>query len=272
MATINKKANQALSAAGEAFAGALKVRLSIKPDQIERLARRVRGRRGIVNLETATKRAQDIPQSIRNTGQSGNWLEHVDNGHRRSVKANPDRVNHASNQAWEDRTLNRSTGSGRKPPGYWKEHNRAAVNKTTQRILRKAAVRQVGQAALMGAVIEAPLAILEETMAVRRGEKTAGEALRDGGLKVAGAGAMGAVGGGVAFAIGAAGFTVAAPVAVALGTCGAAAMAVGTTRRVLTALRPRRKVLALPPATALPAFQPELRASELDPCVLAGVG
>lgn len=113
-------------------------------------------------------------------------------------------------------------------------------------------LRAAGRGATAAAVLEAPVALIEETLAVRRGHKTLEQAALAAGGKVGVAAIGGGLGAGLAWGLSAMGVgTALAPVAPALLLAG------GATVVISTGLRLREAFVAQPPPALAPQAPPE---------------
>jgi hypothetical protein len=113
-------------------------------------------------------------------------------------------------------------------------------------------LRAASRGAAAAALIEAPVALIEETLAVRRGRKTPQQAALAAGGKVGVAAIGGGLGAGLAWGLGAIGVGAAlAPVAPTLLLAG------GATVLISTGLRLREAFAAAAPAALAPQAPPE---------------
>jgi hypothetical protein len=215
------------------------VAVSMKPQSIHQLAKGLRGLRGVESIHAAVSRANTIPAPIRNLGLASEWRKPLHNGHIEPVSLNPRLASDPSNQTWEIGKNNLRTGNRPKSSDYWRENGRQ-LGRHTARVLAKDAFRKAGAGFLWGALLEAPIALLEEAQSVRRGEKTTRGAFMSGGKKTLVSGGVGALSGLTAWGLTAAGITVSSAVILPLSIVGGSAYLVGSSLRVWKALKGER--------------------------------
>ncbi|MEB3255969.1 MAG: hypothetical protein VKJ05_06235 [Synechococcaceae cyanobacterium] len=117
-------------------------------------------------------------------------------------------------------------------------------------------LRAMGRGAAAAALLEVPVAVIEESLAVRRGRKSPEEAALAAGAKVGAAAVGGGVGAGLAYGLGTLGVgTLLSPVAPVLLLVG------GTTLLLSTGLRLQAALSADPPR---PALHPEAPSPFID--------
>jgi hypothetical protein len=120
-------------------------------------------------------------------------------------------------------------------------------------------LRAVGRGAAAAALLEVPVALIEETLAVHQGRKSPEQAARSAGAKVGAAALGGGIGAGVAYGLGAIGVgTLLAPIAPALLLAGGATVVLSTSLRLQAAFSagPARPVLEPQPAPAFLDLEP----------------
>jgi len=188
---------------------------AIRPNAIGTTARQLIGRRGITRIATAKVRAGSIPSSVRRVGMSRQWLKGVDNGHVRPVATFAKGKNWASNQRWEVASLNRGTGAGRKPVGYWQQ-NVYLLRIHTVKTVACGSLRAAGYGVVFAAAIETPFTVYRQCRQMQAG-KLAFDAVVDGGKEVGRAAAIGGVVSGASFTL-AAGVGLAPAVAIISGS------------------------------------------------------
>lgn len=212
---------------------------SVNPQSLHQVAKGLKGLRGVVSIHAAVSRANTIPSPIRNLGLASEWRKPLHNGHIEPVSLNPGLASEPSNQTWEIGKNNLRTGNRPKSSRYWRDNGRQ-LGRHTARVLAKDAFKKAGAGFLWGALLEAPIALLEEVQSVRRGEKTARGALMSGGKKTLFSGGIGALGGLTAWGFAAAGVTLSSAIVLPLSIVGGGAYAAGSGFRVWNALRRER--------------------------------
>jgi len=128
---------------------------------------------------------------------------------------------------------------------------RARVSRSGLR-LASGGLRTIGRGAAAAALLEAPVAVIEETLAVRRGWKTPQQAALAAGAKVGVAAVGGGIGAGLAYGLGVLGVgSLLAPVAPVLLLAGGATVVMSTglrLRAAFTAGAERQALTPEPPA------------------------
>lgn len=115
-------------------------------------------------------------------------------------------------------------------------------------------LRAVGRGAAAAVLLEAPVALIEETLAVQQGRKSPEQAARAAGAKVGAAAVGGGVGAGLAYGLGAIGVgSLLAPIAPVLLLAGGATLVLSTGLRLQAAFSAGQARPALAPQPA-PAF------------------
>lgn len=120
-------------------------------------------------------------------------------------------------------------------------------------------LRAVGRGAAAAALLEVPVAVIEETLAVRQGRKSPEEAARAAGAKVGAAALGGGIGAGLAYGLGAVGVgSLMAPIAPALLLAGGATVLLSSGLRLRAAFNagPARFAIAPEPAPAFLDLEP----------------
>ncbi|MEB3169825.1 MAG: hypothetical protein VKK43_00475 [Synechococcaceae cyanobacterium] len=120
-------------------------------------------------------------------------------------------------------------------------------------------LRAVGRGAAAAALLEVPVALIEETLAVQQGRKSPEQAVRAAGAKVGAAALGGGVGAGLAYGLGAIGVgSLLAPLAPALLLAGGATVVLSTGLRLQAAFSagPGRPALTPEPAQAFLDLEP----------------
>ena len=142
---------------------------------------------------------ETIPHTIRNLGQENVWryLDGKDASHIQSVHNAPSLARDNSNLVWESSDINRARGSENIMPG---EISRAQAANTfdVSAILFRECLETAGMTALWAALLEAPVAAIENHLDYQRGKKIGDEAVKDAAKAVA---SRAAVGGAVGFAV-----------------------------------------------------------------------
>jgi hypothetical protein len=122
-----------------------------------------------------------------------------------------------------------------------------ALGRGLEGAVTRGGLRAVSRGVMAAALVEAPVAVIEEVLAVRQGRKTPEEAALAAGAKVGMAAVGGGLGAGLAYGLGVLGVgTLLTPVAPMLLLAGSASVVLSTGLRLRTAFRtgPERQALA----------------------------
>ena len=226
--------NRAIKAAGESVAGIRAAAWQRGLGEMPEVAKTLRNRRGSFAPEVLFPR---IPAGVRLAGEEAvlEYLSERDLSHIRSVNEAPDLAAEPGNVVFERATANRARGARHMTNWEWMTataDNAIAGMSAGARVIAKSMVRGVAY----GAVLDLPVSATVETLHVLNQRKAAAEAVRDAALDAAGAGAAGLAVAGVLTAVGAAGFTVGAPVLVPLAIVGGTAYVWVSSDRIVQAL------------------------------------
>jgi hypothetical protein len=133
--------------------------------------------------------------------------------------------------------------------------------------LASGGLRTIGRGAAAAALLEVPVAVIEETLAVRRGWKTPEQAALAAGAKVGVAAVGGGIGAGLAYSLGVLGVgSLLAPVAPILLLAGSATVVMSTGLRLRAAFSAGAACQALTPEPAA-----EFIEMETEPGIQGGV-
>lgn len=155
------------------------------------------GERGVRTLAEAQGFYQDsIPYPIRNLGEGATrqFLDGKDASHIQSAQNAPHLADHSGNLLWENSGLNRARGTenmtGRE---QWQANASNAFDAST--IVFRECLQTGAMAAFYAALLESPVAAVENYYHYQRGRKTGEEAVKDAALSIAQRGATGFVAG-----------------------------------------------------------------------------
>ena len=155
------------------------------------------GERGVRTLAEAQGFYRDsIPYPIRNLGEGATrqFLDGKDASHIQSAQNAPHLADHSGNLLWENSGINRARGAenmtGRE---QWQANASNAFDAST--IVFRECLQTGAMAALYAALLESPVAAIENYYHYQRGRKTGEEAVKDAALSIAQRGATGFVAG-----------------------------------------------------------------------------
>ncbi len=142
---------------------------------------------------------ETIPHTVRNLGEENVWkyLAGKDASHIQSVHNAPSLARENSNLVWESSDINRARGAENMTPGETFQAQ-AANTFDASAILFRECLETAAMTALWAALLEAPVAAIENHLHYQRGRKTGEEAVRDAAKAIA---SRAAVGGTVGFAV-----------------------------------------------------------------------
>ena len=173
---------------------------------------------------------RSIPEAIRRQGESAvlRFIGGKDASHIRSVSKMPGWAKRPSNAVWEFAKKNRSRGSKNMSSA-----DLAAAKSVAHNSAIKATAKGAARGGIFSALIEAPIASLENYLHWKRGRKSGRQAATDAAKSTAGAGAVG-----VAATAATAALPAMAPaVAVSLAAAGVGLMVGSTAHRLYRAAR-----------------------------------
>ena len=145
------------------------------------------GERGVRSAAEAQAFYQDsIPYPIRNLGEDAvsRFLAGKEASHLQSVRNAPHLAAENSNFIWENDSLNRARGAANMTSG---EQLRAQADNAFDAagIMFRDCLETSGMTALYAALLEAPVAAIENWLHYRRGRKTGEEAVKDAAIAIA---------------------------------------------------------------------------------------
>lgn len=155
------------------------------------------GERGVRTLAEAQGFYQDsVPYPVRNLGEGATrqFLDGKDASHIQSAQNAPQLADHSGNLLWENSGLNRARGAenmtGRE---QWQANASNAFDAST--IVFRECLQTGAMAALYAALLETPVAAIENYYHYQRGRKTGEEAIKDAAVAIAQRGGAGFVAG-----------------------------------------------------------------------------
>lgn len=128
---------------------------------------------------------ESIPYPVRNLGGDAvkRFLESKDASHIQSVHNAPELAHNSSNMIWEDSAINRARGSY--DMTGWEQFRANATNAfDVSKIVFRKCLKTAGMTAFFRALLEAPVAAIENYYHYRRGRKTGEEAIREAAVAI----------------------------------------------------------------------------------------
>lgn len=181
---------------------------------------------------------ESVPSFVRNYGEDAvrQFLQSKDASHIQSVHNSPHLATDTGNILWENSAINRARGSA--DMTGWDQFTTQSNNAfgATQIVMRECATAAV-TSGLLAALLEAPVASIENYIHYQKGHKTGEEAVKDAAKSIAthaGTGAI--VGVGVTIAIGLGAGPIIATLAPVLVPIGFALYGCSALKRILSAL------------------------------------
>ena len=153
------------------------------------------GDRGVRSVADAQSFFQEsIPYPVRNLSGDAvrQWLEGKDASHVRSVQNAPEMMNVNGNFVWEDSVINRARGAENMTGAELIRAN-ASNAFDASAIVFRTCLESAAVTAFCAALMEAPVAVLENYIHYQKGRKTGEEALIDAARLIATRAAAGAV-------------------------------------------------------------------------------